>query len=181
MYGNHTTHTCNHLFNFKSIINMARHHRNKIFSAENASYHTDQSKSKALKAYHELVPDPIYKHMPTEQRAEVRGKPWYYLTKSERIAIENRRPSTKMTHEDYIKATLDHKINKWKKKHPEPAKDDLFYKEEHPKWVQAYEEAHDRIVKSLQRKYITEYTRPIIYKILESKAKESKAAYTQAA
>lgn len=141
----------------------------------------NNSNWKGASEYRELVPKPIYKHMPVEQRVEARGKPWYYLTKAEHIAIENRRKSPKMTHEDYIKATLDHKTNKWKKKHPEPTKDDLFYKEEHPKWVQAYEEAHDRIVKSLQRKYITKYTRPIIYKILESKAKESKTAYTQAA
>ena len=61
-------------------------------------------------------------------------KPWYYLTKKESIAINSKRESTKMTHRDYIEGYLKQKMSKWENKHPEPAQDDLFYKEEYPKW-----------------------------------------------
>lgn len=61
-------------------------------------------------------------------------KPWYYLTKKESIAIENRRKQVKMTHEEYIEAYLKDKMTKWEQTHNKPKEDDLFYKEELPKW-----------------------------------------------
>lgn len=61
-------------------------------------------------------------------------KPWYYLTKKESIAIENRRKQVKMTHEEYIEAYLKDKMIKWEQTHNKPKEDDLFYKEELPKW-----------------------------------------------
>lgn len=63
-----------------------------------------------------------------------KGKPWYYLTKKEHIAIENNRKSSKMTHQDYIEGYLKQKLSKWEMKHPKPKEDDLFYKEDLPKW-----------------------------------------------
>lgn len=108
-------------------------------------------------------------------------KPWYYLTKKENIAIWSSRGSTKMTHEDYIEGYLKQKMSKWELKHPKPKKDDIFYKEEYPKWVSDREAHHDNVVAFLSKKYIKKYTRPTIYKILESKFNESKEAYKQAA
>lgn len=110
-----------------------------------------------------------------------KGQPWYYLTKKEHIAIENNRKSSKMTHQDYIEGYLKQKLSKWEMKHPKPKEDDIFYKEEYPKWVAEREAQHDKIVQFLSQKYIKKYTRPLIYNILESKHKESKEAYKKAA
>ena len=63
-----------------------------------------------------------------------KGQPWYYLTKKESIAIWSSRGSTKMTHEDYIEGYLKQKMSKWELKYPKPKEDDIFYKEELPKW-----------------------------------------------
>lgn len=104
-------------------------------------------------------------------------KPWYYLTKSEHIAIEGRRKPPKMDHDDYIESYLTSKLKKWENKNPKPAQDDLFYKEEYPKWTSAREAIHDNIVAQLNKKYIKKYTRPLINHILDSKFKfEKKAA-----
>lgn len=108
-------------------------------------------------------------------------KPWYYLTKKEHIAIENNRKSAKMTHEEYIEAYLKQKLNKWEQKNPKPKEDDLFYKEEYPKWVAERESQHDKIVSMLNKKYIKQYTRPLIHAVLDSRFKESKEAYKKAA
>jgi len=110
-----------------------------------------------------------------------KGTPWYYLTKKEHIAIENNRKSAKMTHQDYIEGYLKQKLSKWEMKHPKPKEDDLFYKEEYPKWVADREAQHDKIVQFLSHKYIKKYTRPLIYHILESKYKVSKMSYKKAA
>lgn len=110
-----------------------------------------------------------------------KGKPWYYLTKKEHIAIENNRKSSKMTNQDYIEGYLKQKLSKWEMKHPKPKEDDLFYKEEYPKWVADREAQHDKIVQFLSQKYIKKYTRPLIRHILESKNKESKTSYKKAA
>ena len=108
-------------------------------------------------------------------------KPWYYLTKKESIAIESKRKSTKMTHQDYVEGYLKQKLNKWEKENPKPAQDDLFYKEEYPKWMTAREEAHDKIVAFLSKKYIEKYTKPLIEHILTSKFEESKQVLSKAA
>ena len=108
-------------------------------------------------------------------------KPWYYLTKKESIAIENKRKSVKMTHEEYIESYLKQKLSKWEQMHNKPKEDDIFYKEEYPKWVSEREAQHDKIVHILSQKYVKKYTRPLIYSILESKKKESKEAYKKAA
>ena len=108
-------------------------------------------------------------------------KPWYYLTKKESIAIEATRKSNKMTHEDYIEAYLKHKLDKWEQTHKKPAENDIFYKEEYPKWVAERESQHDKIVSMLNKKYIKRYTRPLIHAVLDSRFKESKEAYKKAA
>lgn len=156
---------------------MARHHRNKIFSAENASYHIDQSKSDGLKAYREMVPEPVYKSIKikTDKRPP-RNKPWYFLTKEESITIESRKKSPKMTREMYVIGYIDHKLEKWKKKHPEPQKTDLFYKEEHPKWTANYESYHDKVVHDVSSRYIKHYTKNVINHIFDSRSKYSKQA-----
>ena len=108
-------------------------------------------------------------------------KPWYFLTKKERIAIEVTRKSNKMTHNDYIEAYLKQKLDKWEQTHKKPAEDDIFYKEEYPKWVTERESQHDKIVSMLNKKYIKRYTRPLIHAVLDSRFKESKEAYKKAA
>lgn len=133
-----------------------------------------------LDAYHEYHPKG--KHIPViERKWKCSDKPWYFLTKKERIAIENKRKQVKMTHEEYIEAYLKQKLTKWEQKHEKPKKDDIFYKEDYPKWVADREAQHDKIVAFLNKKYIKKFTRPLIHHILESKTKESQEMYKQAA
>jgi hypothetical protein len=100
-------------------------------------------------------------------------KPWYFLTKEESITINNRHRPVKRTHDDLIIDYLNHKLNKWKKTHPDVDESDLFYKEQHPEWVQKYEEAHDAIVAQLSKKYIKKYTDTLASYILKSRNKYS--------
>lgn len=126
-------------------------------------------------------------------------KPWWYLTSGKCFNSEERKTQFgtctktwkvqseaselyaktirhKMTREDYIEACIKHKLDKWKKTHPEPQKDDLFYKQEHPKWVADYETIHDKIVGEVSKRYIEHYTKRTINHILDSKHKYSIAA-----
>lgn len=133
-----------------------------------------------LDAYREYRPKA--KHIPIPERKwKCSKKPWYFLTKKEHIAIEVTRKSNKMTHNDYIEAYLKQKLDKWEQTHKKPAEDDIFYKEEYPKWVAERESQHDKIVSMLNKKYIKRYTRPLIHVVLDSRFKESKEAYKKAA
>ena len=108
-------------------------------------------------------------------------KPWYFLTKQETIAIENRRKSSRMSRDDYIEGYLKQKLNKWESKNPKPKEDDLFYKEDFPKWVAEREAQHDKIVSFLSNTYIKKYTKPLIHNILESKFHGVENVYKKAA
>lgn len=133
-----------------------------------------------LDAYQESRPK--VKHIPVmERKWKCSKKPWYCLTKKENIAIEKKHKPPKMSKEDYIEAYLKQKMSKWEQKHKKPDEQDLFYKEEYPKWISAREEHHDIVVQLLNKKYINRYTQPLINKILESRFKESKEAYLKAA
>ena len=79
-------------------------------------------------------------------------KPWYYLTKKESITIENNRKQAKMTHEEYIEAYLKDKLSKWEKKNPKPLENDIFYKEEYPKWTGARYEFAALLSQKMARK-----------------------------
>lgn len=107
-------------------------------------------------------------------------KPWYYLTRVESITIEGRRKPPKMTHDDYIKGYLKQKIDKWERKNPKPKEDDLFYKDEYPKWITAKEEAHDRIMGQVKH-HIRKYSRKILDVVFKSRNEEGMNYYRKAA
>lgn len=121
------------------------------------------------------------KDRPGKGRKLNKQKPWYFLTKKEHIAIESSRGPTKITHNEYVELYLKQKMNKWETKNKKPDEQDIFYKEEYPKWVAAREEHHDKVVAMLNKTYIHKYTKPLINAVLESRFKESKTAYKKAA
>jgi len=125
--------------------------------------------------------------------------PWYMLTKGKIYRYETHHESwgdntawfsvdseikrtneklkiPKFTKNKLIIGYLDKKMQKWIDKHPEPKKDDLFYKEEHPKWVSDYESQHDKVVKSLVDHHIDRYNKETITAVLNSRSKYSVAA-----
>lgn len=102
-----------------------------------------------------------------------KGKPWYYLTKVESITIDRRKPPVNMIHDDYIEGYLNYKMNKWEMKHKEPEKTDLFYKEEYPKWVAAYEEHHDKVMSWVSKKVVKKFEPKIIDMVMSSRNKHS--------
>lgn len=125
-------------------------------------------------------------------------KPWYMLSKakyhyethheewgdhtawfkveSESTRLYNKTIPKKFTKNDLVIGYLDKKMEDWQKKHPMPNKDDLFYKEEYPKWQAEYETQHDRVVKSLVDHHIDKYNKKTIEAVLTSRAKYSAAA-----
>lgn len=164
---------------------MSRLHRRRIITKENAQYHYDQTKG--LKAYREEYTKKKGNDSPKKDANGIagystaikhprHGLPWYYLSKRDRIAIEHNRPSTRMTRDAYVEGYLNYKLTKWKALHPEPQENDLFYKEEHPRWVTAYEAKHDEIMSFLSKKYIKKFTRTLINTVMTSKSKHSIAA-----
>ena len=57
-----------------------------------------------------------------------------------------------MTHEEYIEAYLKDKLSKWEKKNPKPLENDIFYKEEYPKWTGARYEFAALLSQKMARK-----------------------------
>lgn len=149
---------------------------------------------KANKAYQELR-DARKKELRKHSRTptgHIRLKtPWYMLTKgkvykcedttwlkveSESTRLHNKTVLKKFTRDDLTIGYLDARMEDWKKLHPEPQTDDLFYKEEHPKWVSDYEEHHDKVVKMLVDSHITKYNKKTINAVLESRYRLNQAA-----
>lgn len=125
--------------------------------------------------------------------------PWYMLTKGKVYRYETHKESwgdntawfkvesessrlykktiiKKFTRDDLAIGYLSSRMEDWKKLHPEPKKDDLFYNEEHPKWASEYEEHHDKVVKMLVDSHITKYNKKTINAVLDSRYRLNEAA-----
>lgn len=96
----------------------------------------------------------------------------WYLTKTQlkKINVKNMINQC-MTMSEKVIGYLKSKVLRWKRRNPKPKEDDLFYREDYHKWVQKYEDAHDKLVKQL-KKYIKRYTKNIAEYILRSRSNE---------
>lgn len=64
-----------------------------------------------------------------------RKRPWFILLKRNSVEIESRRKVTKFNRIKLMEGYVQHKLQKWERKHPCPVKkDDLFYAQQFPVW-----------------------------------------------
>lgn len=84
----------------------------------------------------------------------LRKKPWFILLKRDSITIESRRKATKLNRTELMEGYVQHKLQKWERKHPCPVKtDDLFYSQQFPVWEAEKNAAEERIRDLVVAKY----------------------------
>lgn len=83
-----------------------------------------------------------------------RKKPWYILLKRDLVPIESSRKVKRLNHTELMEGYVQHKLQKWERKHPCPVKtDDLFYSQQFPVWEAEKNAAEERIRDLVVAKY----------------------------
>lgn len=83
-----------------------------------------------------------------------RKRPWFILLKRNSIEIESRRKVTKFNRIELMEGYVQHKLQKWERKHPCPVKkDDLFYAQQFPIWEAEKNAAEEHIRDLVVAKY----------------------------
>lgn len=83
-----------------------------------------------------------------------RKRPWFLLLKRNSIKIESRKKVKKLNRIELMEGYVQHKLQKWEKKHPCPVKkDDLFYAQQFPVWEAERVAAEERIRDLVVAKY----------------------------
>lgn len=83
-----------------------------------------------------------------------RKKPWFILLKRNSAKIESRKKIEKLNHTELMEGYVQHKLQKWERKHPCPVKkDDLFYAQQFPIWESEKNAAEEHIRDLVVAKY----------------------------
>ena len=83
-----------------------------------------------------------------------RKRPWFILLKRNSIEIESRRKVKTLNRIELMEGYVQHKLQKWERKHPCPVKkDDLFYSQQFPIWEAERVAAEERIRDLVVAKY----------------------------
>ena len=83
-----------------------------------------------------------------------RKKPWFILLKRNSVKIESRRKVKKLNRIELMEGYVQHKLQKWERKHPCPVKkDDLFYSQQYPVWKAEKDSAEEHIRNLIVAKY----------------------------
>ena len=83
-----------------------------------------------------------------------RKKPWFILLKRDSIKIESRRKVKKLNHIELMEGYVQHKLQKWERKHPCPVeKGDLFYSQQYPVWKAEKDSEEEHIRDLIVAKY----------------------------
>ena len=83
-----------------------------------------------------------------------RKKPWFLLLKRDSIKFESRKKVKKLNRIELMEGYVQHKLQKWERKHPCPVKkDDLFYSQQFPVWEAERVAAEERIRDLVVAKY----------------------------
>ena len=83
-----------------------------------------------------------------------RKRPWFILLKRNSIKIESRRKIAKLNRVELMEGYVQHKLQKWERKHPCPVKkDDLFYAQQFPVWEAEKNAAEEHIRDLVVAKY----------------------------
>lgn len=83
-----------------------------------------------------------------------RKRPWFILLKRNSVEIESRKKATKLNCTELMEGYVQHKLQKWERKHPCPVKkDDLFYAQQFPIWEAEKNAAEEHIRDLVVAKY----------------------------
>ena len=83
-----------------------------------------------------------------------RKRSWLILLKRNSVEIESRKKATKLNRTELMEGYVQHKLQKWERKHPCPVKkDDLFYSQQFPIWEAERVAAEERIRDLVVAKY----------------------------
>lgn len=83
-----------------------------------------------------------------------RKKPWFILLKRDSIKLESSRKVKTLNRIELMEGYVQHKLQKWERKHPCPVKkDDLFYSQQFPIWEAERVTAEERIRDLVVAKY----------------------------
>ncbi len=83
-----------------------------------------------------------------------RKRSWLILLKRNSVEIESRKKATKLNRTELMEGYVQHKLQKWERKHPCPVKkDDLFYSQQFPVWEAERVAAEERIRDLVVAKY----------------------------
>lgn len=79
---------------------------------------------------------------------------WFILLKRNSVEIESRKKVTKLNRIELMEGYVQHKLQKWERKHPCPVKkDDLFYAQQFPIWESEKNAAEEHIRDLVVAKY----------------------------
>lgn len=83
-----------------------------------------------------------------------RKKPWFIILKRDFMKIESSRKTKKLNRTELMEGYVQHKLQKWERKHPCPVKkDDLFYAQQFPVWEAEKNAAEEHIRDLVVAKY----------------------------
>lgn len=83
-----------------------------------------------------------------------RKRSWFILLKRNSVEIESRKKVTKLNRIELMEGYVQHKLQKWERKHPCPVKkDDLFYAQQFPIWESEKNAAEEHIRDLVVAKY----------------------------
>lgn len=83
-----------------------------------------------------------------------RKRPWFILLKRNSVKIESRKKVEKLNRVELMEGYVQHKLQKWERKHPCPVKkDDLFYAQQFPVWEAEKNAAEEHIRDLVVAKY----------------------------
>lgn len=83
-----------------------------------------------------------------------RRRPWFILLKRDSCNIEQTRKVKRLNHIELLEGYVQHKLQKWERKHPCPVqKDDLFYAQQFPVWKAQKNAAEEHIRDLIVAKY----------------------------
>lgn len=83
-----------------------------------------------------------------------RKRPWFMLLKRNSVKIESRKKIEKLNRTELMEGYVQHKLQKWERKHPCPVKkDDLFYAQQFPIWESEKNAAEEHIRDLVVAKY----------------------------
>lgn len=106
-----------------------------------------------------------------------RKRPWYLLLKRDSVAIESSKKVKKLNHTELMEGYVQHKLQKWEKKHPCPVKkDDLFYSQQYPIWEQEKQSAEERLRDLVINKYTNKLSLIGRFEIDDNKYEELEVA-----
>ena len=106
-----------------------------------------------------------------------RKKPWFIILKRDSIKIESRRKVKRLNHIELMEGYVQHKLQKWERKHPCPVKKgDLFYSQQYPEWAAKRQKVEEYLRDVIINKYTNKLSLIGRFEIDDNKYEELEVA-----